>query len=143
MNALPSARLQPRRILLALPLIGVLLYTLGQSKRQTFDIKEVGINEAKALIAAGALILDVREKEQFDHRHIPGAVLIPLAVLKVAIPAAIAYTKDRVILVYCGDGVTHGPEGTEILNKAGFTQAVNLKPGIEGWAAANLPLQRG
>ena len=46
-------------------------------------------------------------------------------------------------MVYCGDGTTLGPEGTHILNKAGFAGAVNLKPGIQGWAAAGLPIEQG
>jgi rhodanese-related sulfurtransferase len=47
------------------------------------------------------------------------------------------------ILIYCGDGVTHGPEGTEILNEAGYPNAVNLKPGIEGWARAGYAVAKG
>jgi len=47
-----------------------------------------------------------------------------------------------VILVYCNQGLAHGAEGTEILNKAGFAGAVNLRDGIEGWAGAGYPIQK-
>jgi rhodanese-related sulfurtransferase len=142
-NILSVSKPEVRRLVLSLPFVGAILYFLGDSKRPSFNITEVDISQAKALISAGALIVDVREKEQFEHRHIPGALLIPLTVLKVAIPVAIAYAKDMAVVVYCGDGVTHGPEGTEILNKAGFAQAVNLKPGIQGWGSAGLPISTG
>jgi rhodanese-related sulfurtransferase len=142
-NIMSGAKPEFRRLLLTLPFVGAMLYLLSDFKRPSFNVIEVDIAQAKALISAGALIVDVREKEQFEYRHIPGALLIPLAMLRVAVPTAIAHAKDKAVLVYCGDGVTHGPEGTSILNKAGFAQAVNLKPGIEGWGAAGLPVKTG
>lgn len=33
-------------------------------------------------------------------------------------------------------------QATSLLNRAGYVNAVNLKPGIEGWAAAGLPIQQ-
>jgi rhodanese-related sulfurtransferase len=35
-----------------------------------------------------------------------------------------------------------GPEGTELLNKAGYANAVNMEAGIKGWADAGLPVQK-
>ena len=88
-------------------------------------------------------MVDVREKDQFNVRHIPGAILIPLDELRARIPAVLEGAKAMTILIYCGDGVTHGPEGTEFLNNAGYANAVNLKPGIEGWAGAGYPIAKG
>ena len=132
-----------RRAFLALPFIGLLAYAFSQFRRKSFDVPNVDIDEAKALIAAGALVIDVRDKPQFDIKHIAGAISLPLTTLQVAIPATIAYAKAKTILVYCGDGETSGPEGTHLLTQAGYVHAVNLKPGLEGWAAAALPLERG
>ena len=108
-----------------------------------YNVREVSAEDAKALIDDGALVVDVRGKEQFNFRHIPGAMLIPLDELRAQIPAALEGAKALTILIYCGDGVTHGPEGTEILNKAGYPNAVNLKPGIEGWARAGYAIAKG
>jgi len=108
-----------------------------------YNIREVSAADAKALIDGGALVVDVRGKEQFDVRHIPGAILISLEELRSRIPAALEGAKAKSILIYCGDGATHGPEGTEILNNAGYPNAVNLKPGLEGWVAAGYPVAKG
>jgi len=135
------AHLVQRRVLLALPIAAAAWLLLNRPGRPTFNIKEVGIEEATALITAGALIVDVRDRTAFAARHLVGSLSAPVGELAHAIPAALAAAKAQSIVVYCGDGVTHGPEGTELLNKAGYAQAVNLKPGIEGWAKAGLPLE--
>lgn len=97
---------------------------------------EVSIEEAIALIDAGALVIDVRQSPK---THLPGAMLIPLEVLAAHLPKLEA-AKAQSIVVYCGNGTTRGPEAAHILTQAGFTQVVNLQPGIEGWRAAKLPV---
>lgn len=108
-----------------------------------FEVPEVGVAQAQAMIDAGALIIDVRGEAKSKYQHIPGALLIPLTVLRAGIPPALAAVKDKPILVYCGDGVTTGPQATRILREAGYSKVVNLKPGIEGWVDAKLPVQKG
>lgn len=136
---------QSRRALLLLPLAAGVVYVLGRSNspRIDFDVKEVLLEEAQALIAAGALILDVRERAAYETRHLAGAILAPVGVLAASIPASLEHARSKPIIVYCGNGSTLGPEGTHLLNKAGYAHAVNLKPGLEGWAAAGLPIERG
>ena len=133
-----------RRLLLTLPLVGVGLFLLGRSpKNPEFNVKEVLVEEAKLLIAAGALVIDVRERPAYEAKHIAGALLAPVATLSAAIPASLEGARTQPVVVYCGDGTALGPEGTHLLNKAGFTQAVNLKPGIQGWVSAGLPIESG
>lgn len=107
-----------------------------------YNIREVSVPEAKALIDAGAVVIDVRPKDKYDGRHIPGAISLPLEVLKHSIPATLAAVKTKPIVVYCGEGTSLGPEGTQALNAAGYSGAVNLKSGIGGWADSGLPVQR-
>jgi rhodanese-related sulfurtransferase len=102
-----------------------------------YDVREVDVPAARKLIDSGAVIVDVRSRSQYDGRHIPGAIAISLEELRAGIPAALKdIATHRPILVYCNHGVLTGPEATDILNKAGFAGAVNLKSGIEGWMAA-------
>jgi rhodanese-related sulfurtransferase len=108
-----------------------------------YSVREVSAADAKALIDGGALVVDVREKDAFNSGHIPGAIAIPLDDLRARIPAALEGAKTMSIVIYCGDGVTHGPEGTEILNKAGYPEAVNLKPGLDGWEKSGYPVAKG
>jgi len=107
-----------------------------------YNIKEVSIPEAKALIDAGAVVVDVRPKDKYEGRHIPGAVSLPLEILKQSIPGTFLAAKTEPIVVYCGEGTSLGPEGTLALNRAGYSGAVNLKSGISGWADSGLPVQK-
>lgn len=129
------------RNLLALLGAAVAIGWLFTPNSVRYNINEVSIPEAKALIDAGAVVVDVRPKDKYDGRHIPGAVSIPLSVLKLSIPATFAVAKTQPIVVYCGEGTSLGPEGTKLLNKAGYSAAVNLKSGISGWADSGLPVQ--
>ena len=130
---------QARRGVVLLPIAGA-AWLVATKSRRTFDVPEVDVGEAKKLFDAGARIIDVRKMDRFDYRHIVGALPVPLAVLQAAIPIALASAKQTAILVYCGDGLSIGPEGTHILRSAGYTGAVNLKGGIEGWSAAGFPV---
>jgi rhodanese-related sulfurtransferase len=106
-------------------------------------VPEVEVLQAKALIDSGALVIDVRGAEQFAVRHLPGAVPVPLAILRAGIPASVAAAKDRPIVVYCNKGTGSGPDATRLLQNAGFSKVVNLRSGIEGWTAAGLPVKSG
>ena len=97
---------------------------------------EVSIQEAIALIDAGALVIDVRERAT---PRLPGALPIPLEVLGAHL-SGLEAAKARPIVVYCGNGTTRGPRAAHLLTRAGFTRVANLKPGIEGWRAAGLPV---
>jgi rhodanese-related sulfurtransferase len=107
-----------------------------------FQINEVSAAQAKVLIDAGALVIDVRDVAVATAKHIPGALFIPLEALPARIPALEAATTQPIV-VYCGDGSTLGPRAAEMLNKAGYTQAVNLKSGLSGWQDAGLPTKSG
>ena len=129
-----------KNILYAAAALLALFFMIRTGSSESFDVRSVTAIEAKALIDSGALVVDVRGKEQFDGRHIPGAISVPLAMLRAAIPASLAHATTKPVVVYCGDGVTIGPEGTALLNKAGYAKAVNLQAGIQGWADAGYPV---
>ena len=69
--------------------------------------------------------------------------LVPLEVLQVAVPTSLTSEKTRTLVVYCNCGLAHGPEATRLLLAAGFSHAVNLASGIEGWAEAGMPVEHG
>jgi rhodanese-related sulfurtransferase len=119
----------------------VVLFAINSPTPKSFNVKDVSVSDAKTLLGGGAIVVDVRGEEAYGGRHIAGALLVPLAQLQAAIPAALAGAKDRPIVVYCNDGMNSGPEGTQTLNKAGYSGAVNLKAGIEGWEKAGFPIE--
>ncbi len=134
--------LQRWQLMLLAVLAMAMLVSYNQQKHRFDSVKQVTVNEAKAMIDAGALVIDVRSAELYQGRHIQGAINLPLAILQSGIPSSIASAIDKPVVVYCGDGVTTGPEGTQLLNQAGYKQAVNVKAGIAGWADAGLPIQK-
>ena len=125
-------------VLFVMAVVTLITFNSGHS----YDIQEVSVTEAKELYDSGALVIDVRSNSSYVDQHIMGAISIPLAVLRKGIPDSIADARAQRIVVYCGDGVTIGPEGTHLLNQAGFTNAVNVKEGLPGWEKAGYPLQK-
>ena len=127
-----------------LPILAVaaILFSFINARTPEYQVKEVEIKEAKSLIDSGALVVDVRGAEAYHAHHIPGALSLPLAVLRSGIPQTLMQSKAKPVVVYCGDGVRSGPEGTHLLNEAGYTQAVNIKAGMEGWERAGLPVEK-
>lgn len=61
--------------------------------------------EAKAIMDTqeGYIILDVRTQEEFDEKHIPGAMLIPVDEVAQRAEGELP-DKDQLILVYCRSG---------------------------------------
>jgi len=106
------------------------------------EVPQLTVAEAKALVEEGAMVIDVRGPEAFGHRHIPGAINLPLSVLQSGLPAVLSEARARKIVVYCNDGVRTGPDATRILNDAGYTHAANVQSGIEGWVAAGHSIAR-
>ena len=126
--------------LLWIGMVLLIAFWLRAESIDTSGVRDVSIGEAKALIDAGAIVIDVRSGDAYDHRHLPGALYILVEKLESSIPASIAGAKDKPVVVYCSEGTNRGPIGTAVLNKSGFTQAVNLTGGIQGWAAAKQPI---
>lgn len=135
MNALALPR-SWQLILISAFVLFALATRSGDPLNPVKKANEVSIEEAIALIDAGALVIDVREGPK---THLPGAMLIPLEVLAAHL-SKLEAAKAQSIVVYCGNGTMRGPKAAHILTQAGFTHVVNLQPGIEGWRAANLPV---
>ena len=139
-----NAMTLPRQQIFWMFLVGamILFSALNRQPAHHFNIKEVSALEAQEMVTSGAVVIDVRDFDLTGHARLPGALHFPEAVLQAGL-AKLDVAKTARILVYCGDGSTHGPEATEALNRAGYANAVNLKEGFEGWKAAGLPTVRG
>ena len=104
-------------------------------------IKEVDSNAALQLINhKNALVLDVREPDEFKAGHLLNAELIPLGKLQARIGELAKY-KDKPVVVVCRSGSRSGTACVK-LSKQGFTQAYNLAGGMMAWQKANLPTQK-
>jgi rhodanese-related sulfurtransferase len=100
---------------------------------------EISVSEASAKRDAGAFILDVREPDEWNERHIPGTTLIPLGELASRVDEL---PQDQEIVVVCRSG-NRSAEGRDILLAAGFTQVTSMAGGIKQWATAGLETVSG
>lgn len=88
-----------------------------------------------APVPSGTTLLDVREQDEWDAGHAPGAVHVPLGELT---RRAGELSVDARLLVVCHTG-GRSARATAWLNEAGF-DAVNLEGGMVDWARAGLPV---
>ena len=92
-------------------------------------VPEVDAAGAEALVTTGAMLVDVREPDEWTAGHAPAAVHVPLG----DVPASIeGFPTDRRIVCICRSGARSG-RVVEYLNAQGF-DAVNVADGMVGWA---------
>lgn len=95
------------------------------------DIAEIEVAAVAPVLDAGALLLDVREPEEWEAGHAPGARHVPLGQL----PDRLAELEGAGrIVVICRSG-GRSALATEWLSTAGF-DAANLVGGMQEWAHA-------
>ena len=91
--------------------------------------------------SSGALLLDVREPQEYAQGHAPGSVLIPLGELDQRL-AEISQYKDKPVALICRSG-NRSAHAQKVLLKAGFTATTNIEGGMIAWQRAGLPVISG
>jgi rhodanese-related sulfurtransferase len=100
------------------------------------EIAEVDVSGAAAVAEAGGMLLDVREPEEWEAGHAPGARHIPLGQLPDQMGDLAA---DAPIVVICRSG-GRSALATEWLAGAGF-DAANVVGGMQEWAQAGMAVE--
>lgn len=99
----------------------------------------VGTQELVRLVnKENAVVLDVRERNEFMEGHIVDALNIPYASLESRLDE-ISQHKEKPIVIACKMGQHSGAAGT-LLQKNGFTNVTRLTGGYAEWRAQNLPV---
>jgi rhodanese-related sulfurtransferase len=110
---------------------------LGFGKASTHQ--ELSPHALDALLKAGkALVVDVREPDEFAAGHIPGAVNLPLSTFR---PAQLPHPAGKQLVLNCLGGKRSGLA----LDKCAAAQAeaeCHLAGGFGAWAKAGLPVER-
>ena len=101
----------------------------------------VDVKQGASLQSQGALLIDVREPDEYAQGHAPGSTLIPLGQLQKRL-LELSARKDKPIALICRSGNRSGV-AQKILEKAGFTRTVNVAGGMNAWARAGLPMVMG
>ena len=77
------------------------------------------------------IVLDVREQDEYDSGHIPGAVLLPVGTIDEDTAAAVIPGKDSTVLVYCRSG-NRSKTASSSLAELGYTNIYEFG-GINTW----------
>jgi molybdopterin/thiamine biosynthesis adenylyltransferase/rhodanese-related sulfurtransferase len=102
---------------------------IRQIKQQ---VEEVDPAEVSEHLGNGVVLVDVRESEEWDRGHIPGAVHVPRGYLESRIDAAVPDRDARVIL-YCASGQRSALAAHTLKQLLGFSNVASMTGGITLW----------
>jgi rhodanese-related sulfurtransferase len=88
---------------------------------------------------ASAMIVDVREPNEFAAVRVEGSALYPLSTF---VHRFGELPRDRPLLVLCQSG-SRSMAATAHLLRNGWPEVVNVTGGIDAWQRAGLPVRRG
>lgn len=85
-----------------------------------------------------AIVVDIRDRKEFNEGRITGAVNIPLNALKSRV-SELKKHENKQIIVADKMG-QHSAMAVKQLKEAGFNDVVRLNGGVADWRGSNLPL---
>lgn len=102
------------------------------------EIPEVDVTELARQRAAGAPLIDVREPDEYDEGHVPGAQHIALG----TVPDRVAEVPgERPVYVICAKG-GRSYKAAEFYRSQGI-DAINVAGGTTAWIDAGHPTATG
>ena len=87
-----------------------------------------------------AVVVDVREPEEFAAGHVTGAKNVPLDQLEEKLAAAVK-NKTVPLLLVCATGA-RAQRAVATAKKLGYEQAQAVAGGLKSWKEANLPVEK-
>jgi len=121
-----------KKLILFILLISLLFSAGCQTKDQSENYQSIKPEIAYKQLQQekNIILLDVRTLEEYNEKHIPGSLLIPVDVLKETVEELIK-DKETKLFVYCRSG-NRSTIAAEILVELGYTKVFNLG-GINDW----------
>jgi rhodanese-related sulfurtransferase len=104
----------------------------------TESIPEVDV-DALAEVSKDALVLDVREPQEYIDGHVPGARNIPQAELASHLGDL---PRERELYMICRTG-SRSRRSAQFLKQMGFERVSNVRGGTQGWRASGRPVTVG
>src|SRR5688572_15478759 len=96
------------------------------------EIREVNVDDVQSRIQNnGVTLLDVREKDEWDEGHLPGATFLPRGFLEVRVEKAVP-EKGQPVVVYCAGG-TRSAYAAKTLQDLGYKDVVSMTGGYGEW----------
>jgi molybdopterin/thiamine biosynthesis adenylyltransferase/rhodanese-related sulfurtransferase len=104
------------------------------------EISELDASRARELVdTRTAVVVDVREQDEWDEGHIPGAVHIPRGYLESRIEGAAPDLSGQVLL-YCSAG-NRSAFAAKTLEEMGYEDVVSLAGGFTDWKRNGFPIE--
>jgi rhodanese-related sulfurtransferase len=101
------------------------------------NITVISPQDASAKSKGGeAIIADVREKDEWDEEHIPGAIHLSRGTIELDIEEKVPDT-NAMIITHCGGG-GRSALAAESLQKMGYKNVRSMAGGFKAWKAAGL-----
>jgi rhodanese-related sulfurtransferase len=101
-------------------------------------VREIDVETLEAR-PPGAVVLDVREPEEYAHGHVPGAINIAQADLASRLHEV---PRDRPVVTLCQAGM-RSLRAAQFLVQMGIDQVVSVKGGTVAWTKAGKPVAFG
>jgi rhodanese-related sulfurtransferase len=103
-------------------------------------IREVSASAVKAMMERGdpAVYLDVREPNEYNLGHLPGALHIPRGYLELKVESVLP--RDATVVAYCSAGI-RSALAADTLQQLGYMNAVSLTGGWREWMMADGPVE--
>jgi rhodanese-related sulfurtransferase len=105
------------------------------------NITEISPTEAAAKSKNGeAVIVDVREKDEWDEEHIPDAIRMSRSTIELDVEEKVP-DKNAMIICHCGGG-GRSALAAESLQKMGYKNVRSMAGGLKAWRAVALPTSK-
>jgi phage shock protein E len=102
-------------------------------------IREVTPTQASEEQSQGAVLIDVRESDEFAQGHAKGAVHLSKGLVELRIESVVP-DPTTPIICYCGGG-SRSALAADSLQKMGYTNAASMSGGMKGWRGDGLPTE--
>jgi molybdopterin/thiamine biosynthesis adenylyltransferase/rhodanese-related sulfurtransferase len=102
---------------------------LAAAKAEVREVDTAAADEMRR--QPGAVVLDVREPDEYEQGAIPGAVHIPRGTLESSVENRIA-DKNAPVVIHCASGV-RSAFAAKTLGELGYTNAVTVAGGFNKW----------
>ncbi len=106
------------------------------------SIDEVSVEETKDRAAAddAPVLVDIRERDEYEQGFIPAAHWIPRGFLELKIEDLVP-ERDREVIVYCAGG-TRSALAVRALEELGYSNVASMAGGFRGWKNAGYAFDR-
>lgn len=104
------------------------------------NVREISVDEARERVKNGAVLVDVREDNEWDEAHAANAVHLGRGVIERDIVHQYP-DKNTEFVLYCGGGY-RSTLAADNIQKMGYKNVYSMIGGWRAWQESNAPIER-